>query len=293
MGIALNELGLVPFEQTRAEVALAEELGVLLTAHTDAVLGVPYQEVDVLHRAGLLGPRQVHSHCNACTDASLALLREHGASVSSTPSTELQMGMGSPIVLRARDAGLLPSLGSDIQSNNREDMFTEMRLGLQAERARSLQALSESEGLAGLASLDGLPLTTREILHYATLGGAEALGLGDVCGSIEVGKAADLVLIRNDSLHLRPIVDPIATIVLHAGPDDVDTVLVDGAVVKRDGRIVHRDVAAATRAIDAAYGRVADAVAQRGGWKPPIPEGMMDQLGTMLFANLGDAVAIA
>lgn len=284
MGLALNELGLIPFEQTKDEVALASELDLFVTAHTNAVWRTEsVEEITLLHRAGILHPNQLHSHCNTCTGGELDLMREHGAAVSSTPSTELQMGMGDPILGRARAHGLLPSLGIDIESNNRADHFTEMRLALQSERQRSLQPTIETEGLE---AVEGIPLTTREILHYATLGGAVALGLGDICGSLETGKAADLILLRHDSLHMRPVVDPIASIVLHAGPDDVDTVLVNGEIVKRAGKLVHRDPVAAAHTIDAAYERVSDRIEQRGGWKPPMPDGFMTQVRMALDANI-------
>jgi 5-methylthioadenosine/S-adenosylhomocysteine deaminase len=287
MGVALNELGLVPFATTREEVELARELDVSITAHTAAVWHPErFPEVEWLDRAGLLGPNQVHSHCNTCSDGDFDLLRESGAAVSATPDTELQMGMGYPIVGRAWERGLLPSIGGDIQSNNRQDPFTQMRLALQAERLRRLQPIIENDGLE---AVNGLPLSTREILHFATLGGATALGLGDVCGSIEPGKAADLVLLRHDQLHMRPVIDPIASIVLHAGQEDVDTVLVDGEVVKRGGRMVHRDIGAAISGIDQAAQRVGDRIAARGGWKPPMPDGLMAQVTASLRENMADA----
>ena len=112
MGIALTELGLVPFDVTRAEVALARELDVMVTAHTGSVTSdrrLP--EVELLHGAGLLDHRQVHVHCNACTDHELDLLAGAGASVSLTPETELQMGMGFPIFAARPGAGTRPLPG--------------------------------------------------------------------------------------------------------------------------------------------------------------------------------------
>ena len=229
MGVALTELGLVPFDVTRAEVALARELDVMVTAHIGSVTSAQRPpEVELLHSAGLLDHRQVHVHCNACSNRELDLLADAGASVSLTPETELQMGMGFPIFARALERGLTPSLGCDIVSNNRGDLFTQMRLGLQAERARANQA-----ALDDLEMPQELTLGVRDVLRFATLGGAEALGLGSVCGSIEPGKAADLIVLRTDGLHLTPLNDPVATVVLHAGPADVDTVLVGGQVVRR------------------------------------------------------------
>ena len=109
----------------------------MVTAHIGTVTSAQRPpEVELLHSAGLLDHRQVHVHCNACSNRELDLLADAGASVSLTPETELQMGMGFPIFARALERGLAPSLGCDIVSNNRGDLFTQMRLGLQAERAR-------------------------------------------------------------------------------------------------------------------------------------------------------------
>ena len=107
MGVALTELGLVPFDVTRAEVALARELDVMVTAHIGSVTSAQRPpEVELLHAAGLLDHRQVHVHCNACSNRELDLLADAGASVSLTPETELQMGMGFPIFARALERGL-------------------------------------------------------------------------------------------------------------------------------------------------------------------------------------------
>src|SRR5204863_3548491 len=97
MGIAITETGLVPWEDTAAEVRSARELGVLLTAHTACVWGSQStMGVRELHAHGLLDSEQVHVHCNALSERELGLLAEAGAKVSSTPETELQMGMGHP-----------------------------------------------------------------------------------------------------------------------------------------------------------------------------------------------------
>ncbi|MDA8371244.1 MAG: amidohydrolase family protein [Nocardiopsaceae bacterium] len=286
MGLALTEVGLQPWEATRAEFALARELGVMLTTHANVIWRPdPIPEIEWYHRDGLLGPNQLHSHANTSTDRELALLAEAGASTCSTPDTELQMGMGFPVFARAAALGVTVGLGGDIQSNNGQDPFTQMRLALQAENVRAALPTLEGEGLPGL---NGSPATPREVLHYATLGSAQALGLGDVTGSLEPGKAADILLVRGDGLRQRPVVDPISTIVMHCGIGEVDTVLVAGKVVKRDGRLVHRDPAAAAGLVDQAYERLTAAIEQRGGWKPPMPEGFMETVMQAMAANAPD-----
>jgi 5-methylthioadenosine/S-adenosylhomocysteine deaminase len=282
MGIALTEVGLVPFDVTRAEVALARELDVMVTAHLGSVTTERRPpEVELLHGAGLLDHRQVHVHCNACSDRELDLLADAGASVSMTPETELQMGMGFPIFARALARGMTPSLGCDIVSNNRGDLFAQMRLGLQAERARANQ-----HELDRLAMPEALPLGVRDVLRFATLGGAEALGLGAEIGSIEAGKRADLILLRTDRLHMAPLNDPVAATVLHAGPADVDTVLVGGEVVKEDGRLTAGRAAAAIGLVEASRGRIVSALEPRGGLLPPAPEGWFELTLQVMEQNL-------
>lgn len=285
MGVALTELGLVPFDVTRAEVALARELDVMVTAHTGSVTSdrrLP--EVELLHAAGLLDHRQVHVHCNACTDRELDLLAGAGASVSLTPETELQMGMGFPIFARALARGLAPSLGCDIVSNNRGDLFAQMRLGLQAERARANQPTLDS-----VAMPEELTLGVRDVLRFATLGGAEALGMDSLVGSIEPGKAADLILLRTDGVHMAPLNDPVAAVVLHAGPADVDTVLVGGEVVKESGRLAKGRASAAIGLVEASRDRIVAALEPRGGLLPPAPEGWFEVTMQVVEQNLAGA----
>ncbi len=288
MGIALTELGLVPWSTTIAEVAVARELDAMVTAHIGSVWAERRPpEVELLDAGGLLGAGQVHVHCNACSDRELDLLAGAGASVSVTPETELQMGMGFPVTARLLDRGMTPSLGCDIVSNNRGDLFGQMRLGLQCERARANQPSLEANTMP-----QALTLTAAQMLHFATLGGARAMGLDGEVGSIEVGKAADLVLLRGDGLNFAPRAEPVAQTVLQCGPGDVDTVLVAGEVIKRDGRL-DQDVAARAHGLAAASReRVFAAAAGRGGLLPEAPDGWFEGVIAAMEQNLAEAPAV-
>jgi cytosine/adenosine deaminase-related metal-dependent hydrolase len=107
----------------------------------------------------------------------------------------------------------------------------------------------------------------REVIEMATLNGAKALGIGDTTGSITAGKRADLILIRGNDINVAPIADIEASVVQSATPANVDTVLVDGRIVKRGGKLVAYDVdkivrdakTAALRVRTAAGGRLAPA----------------------------------
>ena len=287
MAVALTELGLVPFETTVAEVGLARELDVLVTAHTGSVHAERRPpEVDLLERAGLLDSRQVHVHCNACTERELDLLAGAGASVSVTPETELQMGMGYPVTAKLLERGMTPSLGCDIVSNNRGDLFSQMRIGLACERARANQPVLDRLGMP-----EGLTLTAAQILHFATLGGAKALGLDSEIGSIEVGKAADLVFLSSGGMSFAPAAEPVAQVVLQCGVGDVDSVMVAGEFVKRDGRMTGDAAERAHRVAGESRARIEAAL---GGWDallPDPPEGWFDGVVDAMAENLAGAPA--
>ena len=287
MGLAVNDLLNVPWEQTTGEYALARELDVLLTAHANTTWG-PWRppEVEYLAHDGLLGQRQVYSHGDASSEHELDLLSGAGAALVSTPESELQMGLGMPLFRRAAERGVTVGLGSDLQANNSPDAFSSMRLARQAENGRVNQAVLDGPGLAGLAAVDTIGVSVREILHLATLGGATALGLDHLIGSLEPGKAADIVLLRNDALRQRPIVDPFATVVEHSHVGDVDTVLVGGEVVKRHGALPKDVSGPATDLVEAAWARLSERMSGRGGPKPPRPDGLFDQVSASVAANL-------
>jgi cytosine/adenosine deaminase-related metal-dependent hydrolase len=287
MGVALTELGLVPFESTQKELETALELDVLATAHIGTVTDEAWpREIEILHAGGLLGPGQVHVHCNACTERELALIAASGASVSVTPETEMQMGMGFPITGRALACGLRPTLGCDVISNNSGDMFAQMRLGLQMQRA-----LDNDVELRRMEMPRALEISVRDVLEFATIDGANALGLGSTVGSLTPCKAADIVLIRTDGLNFAPWNDAAASVVLHAGPRDVEAVLVAGRVVKRDGQLAGSDLARARRLAEDSRDRILSAVGERGGPLLEMPEGWFEAVRQAATDNLASAPA--
>jgi 5-methylthioadenosine/S-adenosylhomocysteine deaminase len=285
MGVAITETGLLPWEDTVAEVRSARELDVLLTAHTACVWGSQStMGVRELHAHGLLGTEQVHVHCNALSDDELRLLADAGAKVSSTPETELQMGMGHPVIGRALALGMKPTLGCDIASLNSGDMFAQMRIGLQFERAMENDPVIESGEMPAT-----LRLGVRDALRWATVNGADALGLGDRIGSLAPGKQADVILVGGDALNMTPRPEPVGSVVVQANASNVDTVIVAGRVVKRDGALVAADRARARRLADASRERVFAAVTAKGPLLPPEQEGFTDALNQLAAANLAQA----
>jgi cytosine/adenosine deaminase-related metal-dependent hydrolase len=241
----LVRFGFAPEVETMSPEAVSAELSLARSLQAAAIschAGVGAYDkgqrtVEHLGKAGLLGPDLLFIHGAAFTDGELDLIRSSGGGISATPETELQMGMGFPVAQRAFERGVKVGLGVDIVSNYSGDMFMPMRLGLQATRGLRNLENYERKGKAPLRI--GPPAA--DILRMATLGGAEAIRMESQIGSLEVGKRADIILVRTDALHMTPAHDAVGALVLNARPSDIDTVLVDGRAVKRNGTLVAGD----------------------------------------------------
>ncbi|MET8830175.1 amidohydrolase family protein [Streptomyces sp. NPDC004610] len=221
------------------ELALAAELGIRTSVHT-ASDGVR-RPVAELHEHGLLRDTTTHVHGNGLADDELRMLADAGCSVSISPDVEMKMGFGRPETGRMLAAGLRPTLSVDDVPSVGGDLFTTMRTAFTAQRA-----------------LDG-GLRSRDVLEFATVDGARALGLGDRIGSLTPGRAADVILLRADDPTVFPVGDPVGTVVAAGHPGLVDTVLVAGRVVKRDGALVGVDLPALRSRVLESRARIAAA----------------------------------
>jgi cytosine/adenosine deaminase-related metal-dependent hydrolase len=246
MGISLTEPGLIPFGQTRDEVEAARDLGVVMATHTGCVWSLP-TGLDKFAALGLLGPDMVHVHCNTCTDDEWELLRQSGAKISTSPETEIQMGMGHPPIRRALDLGLTLSLSCDVMSGNSGDMFTQMRFGLQFARCMDNDAFNEKRD-----DPRELSYSARDALRWATINGATAMGMDDRIGSLTPGKQADVIVVGpgNDRLNMIAPANPVGAVVTQANASNVQSVLVAGKPVKRDGRLVGVDFPRVRRMVE-------------------------------------------
>ncbi|KAJ5950266.1 uncharacterized protein N7479_008679 [Penicillium vulpinum] len=234
-GIALNDPPTQSQEDNIGELDLARKLKARLTTVHASVAspGVPKPEVVQNYAdAKLMGPDLVFSHGGWMTDGELAAVQTSGAGIVGTPDTELQMGMGYPVVWKAADLGCRTCLGLDITSNQGNDFMAQMRLALQTQRARDCDHRTVQRDVRRKAV---------DVLRMATLGGAEVMNTESLTGSIVPGKKADLVIFRCDDIDTVPVVDPVATVVFHASPKNIDTVIIDGKIVKQDGQLVGVD----------------------------------------------------
>lgn len=218
------------FDAIEAEWALARELGLRIHAHTGRS---PFEEgvVAALGSRQMLGPDVTFAHCTHLGGADLDAIAQSGASVVLTPSTDMAEGMGSPPLQGLIDRKLRPGLGVDGERIAPGDAFAQMRAVI------SLQHASYFD--LKLAGKGGLPrlLTTREVIRWATSDGARAAGLGDLAGSLQPGRPADLIVLRADRPNIAPVNDPIGAVVWGMDTSNLDTVLVGGRVLMRDGAL--------------------------------------------------------
>ena len=289
MGVALTEVGLLPFEQTIAEARSAHELQVPSVLHTGCSWGSSLTEgIPELAHHGLLAADQVHVHCNTLDERNLRRLAEHDCKVSSSPESELQMGMGHPVIRRALELGMRPSLSCDVASSNSGDMFSQMRLGLLFERAMRNDTFNARNLMP-----DSLDLSVRDALAWGTVNGAHAMGLEDRIGSLTVGKQADVIVVGGRRLNVVPMADPVGCLVAQANAANVEHVLVAGRFAKRNGELVGRDVARAIELARSASERVLSAITAGGApLLAAAPEGFAGMLATMAAQNLARAWAI-
>ena len=179
-----------------------------------------------LDSVGLTGRHVALAHCVHLNDEEIAILKTTQTNVAHCPSSNLKLGSGIAPIVNLLEQGISVSLGADgAACNNRLDMFTEMRTAALLQKA--------------LHGPEVLPAS--RALRMATIEGAKALGLESDIGSIEIGKRADLALVRLDRLHSTPIEVVVSGLVYSAQPADVETVLIDGEFVLRDQKLLTID----------------------------------------------------
>ena len=270
-GLAIQGPDVTTMEITETDCAAARELGVPIAVHVGAPEGPePMLSIKRMAQAGMLGPDINFAHCCNSTDEELALLAQAGGTATACPTLDMAFGMGTPATGRMRDAGLRPAVGVDSVIASSGDMFEELRLGMLYERLRRAQAVFATG--ADVKSVDQLAFTTREALESGTINSAHAMWLGDQVGSLTPGKKADIILLRATDLNLAPLSDMVGAVVCGANSGNVDTVLVDGRIVKRAGKMVGIDVERIHRLIVEARDRMY-AYDDYPGMRPPAAAG--------------------
>ncbi|KAF2100906.1 Metallo-dependent hydrolase [Rhizodiscina lignyota] len=192
--------------------------------------------VEQIDNFGLLDSRFLISHATGGTPKDASLVRKAGVHISSTPSTEMQMALGRVACFDDTLKEMAPqcSLGVDLHTNNSAYIPGEMRLALQNARSEFNQKLYD-EGKAPRRTHK----TVEQAFNLGTIMGARACKMGDQIGSLAVGKKADVVVFDAATPGMVCCEnDPVAAIVLSSSIRDVEIVIVDGVIRKRDGKLL-------------------------------------------------------
>jgi 5-methylthioadenosine/S-adenosylhomocysteine deaminase len=186
-----------------------------------------YSPVGWLAELNILGPNVLACHCVALSAQDIALLKAHDVKVVHNPESNMKLASGIAPVPEMRQAGICVALGTDgCASNNNLDLFLEM------DTAAKLHKVDR---------LDPTVLDAAGVLRMATTAGARALGLERVIGSLEAGKAADLIVVDTARPHLTPMYNPVSHLVYAVRGSDVTTVVINGRPVMENGRLLTLD----------------------------------------------------
>ncbi len=245
MAMCIRGPDLASLEACQHDIDLARDFGLVASMHIGGRMLFNRRTrdgIEQLAQSGHLGPHINIVHGNKLTDVEIELLAKAGASFTTTPEVEMQMGHGLPITGRVRKHGVEPSVGIDVETNIGSNMLQAARFALQVQRGVDNIAVNEAGDEVASTSIP-----SRRALEWATIEGAKALGLESKIGSLKTGKQADLILIRQDDIGAFPCYNPAETVLFQAETGNIDTVIVAGNIKKRDGKLLFDGLAEKTR----------------------------------------------
>jgi 5-methylthioadenosine/S-adenosylhomocysteine deaminase len=235
----------VDFEVARDHWKLAREADARLTVHVGVGTYGLEGKVQRFGEAGLLGADTTYIHCTSLNDTEIQMIVDTGGTITLAFPVEMMMGHGMPPVQKFLDRGLSPSLSVDVETNVPSDMFNQMRSALALQRALATHSGKQQA-------------TARDVLAWATREGAKANGLESKVGTLTPGKRADITILRTDRINVTPLNDPYAAVVAGMDTGNVDTVLINGRLMKQGGRVLHVDWNAVRKMVDESRGYVLD-----------------------------------
>jgi 5-methylthioadenosine/S-adenosylhomocysteine deaminase len=181
--------------------------------------------VQYMDKVGLLGPDVVGAHCIYVNQADWKILAERHVGCVHNPSSNMMLASGVSPVAEMRAAGVSVGLGTDGPAGSNNDLVLMEEMDLAAK-------------LAKITKMDPLALNARAVVEMATIEGAKALHMEREIGSLEAGKKADLVVIGLDRPNAVPMYDVYAELAYALKGSDVETVIIGGRTVFRDGKVL-------------------------------------------------------
>ncbi len=244
-------------DQLKATRAAAMAFGVPISIHmSESPFEVQYSKdtygvtsIELFESIGFFEGPTIAAHVVWPTDAEIPILAERRVGVIHNPTSNMKIASGIAPVTEMLAAGVRVGLGTDgAASNNDLDMWEEMRL------AAFLQKVEQ---------MNPEVLSAETVLRMATSGGATAIGLGDTIGSLEPGKRADLIQVAFEDVHHIPTYDVVSHLVYVNDEQDVTSVVVDGAVLMEERRMLTIDTQRVTREATELAARIQSALEER------------------------------
>ena len=184
--------------------------------------------VQHLKDLGLLGSHLIVDHCVYLSESEIALLAENNVRVVHNPESNMKLASGVAPIPTMIAKGITVGLGTDgCASNNNLDLFGEMDMAAKLHKVHSL---------------DPTVMNAQTLLRMATIDGAKVLGLEKITGSLEVGKRADIIVIKTNKPHLVPMYNMYSHLVYAVSGHDVQHSIIDGNIVMEDRRLCTLDV---------------------------------------------------
>jgi 5-methylthioadenosine/S-adenosylhomocysteine deaminase len=210
-------------EVYRPEFDNARKLGLPITVHV-ASARKAVNQIELLYGAKLMGRDVQLIHTLSASPAELDMIKESGSTVSCSPGSELRIGYGYPQITEMLAKNIPLGISVDTSAlTGSSNLFGVLKLARDCENAKA-----ESE----------FKMTARKALELGTIEGARSMGMDDVIGSLKPGKRADLIAISPNALNMAVVTDPSHLVLEATGPENVDTVVVDGRILKRGGKLV-------------------------------------------------------
>ena len=184
--------------------------------------------IEHLNSLGLLGPHLIADHCVHLGENDINVLADSGVTAIHNPESNMKLASGIAPVPEMLAHGMIVGLGTDgCASNNNLDLFTEMDMAAKLHKVNTM---------------DTTVMDALTVLRMTTIEGAKALGIGQVTGSLEKGKKADVIILDTKKPHLTPMYNPYSHIVYAARGNDVSHSIINGRLVMEDRKLLTMDL---------------------------------------------------
>ena len=184
--------------------------------------------VEHLKAVGILGPHLIADHCVHLEEKDIKILAENGVKAIHNPESNMKLASGIAPVPDMLANHLTVGLGTDgCASNNNLDLFAEMDMAAKLHK---------------INTMDTTVMDAVTVMRMATVEGAKALGMGEITGSLEEGKKADVIIVDTKKPHLTPMYNPVSHLVYAARGNDVSHSIINGRLVMEDRRLLTIDL---------------------------------------------------